>query len=55
MEPTQIEIFTGISGVVFNQCFENRIIHKVDDLGVSFLSLLDLRKNKKAYGWSFLN
>lgn len=55
VEPTRIEILTGISGVAFNQCFQNRIIHKVDDLGVPFLSLLDLRKNKKAYGWSFLN
>lgn len=50
VEPTRIEILTGISGVVFNQCFQNRIIHKVNDLEVPFLSLKDLRKNKKASG-----
>ena len=50
MEPTRIEILTGISGVVFNQCFQKQVTHRIEDLELPFLSLLDLRKNKKASG-----
>lgn len=50
VEPTRIEILTGISGVVFNQCFQNRILHKVGAIELPFLSLKDLRKNKKVSG-----
>ena len=50
VEPTRIEILTGISGVVFNQCFQNRIIHQIDGIELPFLSLNDLRNNKKASG-----
>lgn len=50
LEPTRIEILTGISGVIFNQCFQNKLLYQVDELELPFLSLNDLRKNKKASG-----
>jgi len=50
VEPTRIEILTGISGVEFGQCFPNRVIQQMDDLDVPFLSLHDLRANKEAAG-----
>ena len=50
VEPMRIEILTGLSGVEFAPCFTNRVTRRIDDLDVPFLSLADLRDNKRAAG-----
>lgn len=48
--PLRIEILTSIDGVEFKECYTNRNIVKIDNVPVSFISLPDLKKNKKASG-----
>lgn len=48
--PMRIEILTTISGVSFEECFNNRQIAEVDDVNINFISLQDLKKNKAASG-----
>jgi hypothetical protein len=50
VEPARIEILTGISGVTFESCYPRRVIDRIDDVEVPFVSLLDLRENKRAAG-----
>jgi len=50
IEPNRIEILTGISGVVFESCFQKRVLHTLEGMKLPFLSLKDLRQNKKASG-----
>jgi predicted nucleotidyltransferase len=49
-EPRKIQVMTGIDGVEFTECFENRIELEVDGGMVNFISLEDLLKNKIASG-----
>ncbi|MFN0216266.1 MAG: DUF6036 family nucleotidyltransferase [Saprospiraceae bacterium] len=46
----KIEVVTTISGVSFEECYQNRLIVDIDGLSVNYLSLNDLRKNKLASG-----
>lgn len=48
--PLRIEILTSIDGVEFAECYRNKRIVTIDDIDVSFISLEDLKKNKKASG-----
>lgn len=48
--PFRLELLTTISGVEFETCYQNRIIHEFDDIQVNLISLNDLRKNKLASG-----
>lgn len=48
--PLRIEVLTSIDGVEFSKCYENRQIITIDDEKVNFISLNDLKKNKKASG-----
>jgi len=48
--PLRIEILTSIDGVEFAECYRNKRIVTIDDIDVSFISLKDLKKNKKASG-----
>ena len=48
--PLRIEILTAISGVDFEDSYENRIEEVLDGVEVSIISLRDLRKNKRASG-----
>ena len=48
--PFRIEILTTLSGVSFKECYARRQRHVVDDLEVDFLSLADLKTNKRAAG-----
>ena len=50
VEPTRIEILTGISGVEFDQCFDRRVEADLSGLCVPFIGLGDLRANKSAAG-----
>ena len=48
--PVRIKIATGISGVNFAECYAARVIHVLDGLEVSLISLHDLKLNKRAAG-----
>ena len=48
--PLRIEILTAIDGVAFKECYKNRNIVEIDGISVGFISLSDLKKNKKASG-----
>jgi len=48
--PLRIEILTSIDGVEFTECYGNRKAVTIDDINIDFISLEDLKKNKKASG-----
>jgi hypothetical protein len=48
--PVRIEVITGASGVDFNECFPKRDVIEIDGIPVNFISLQDLKKNKRAAG-----
>ena len=48
--PLRIEILTSIDGVEFSECYAHKQAAIIDDVEVNFISLGDLKKNKKASG-----
>ena len=46
--PVQTKVITGASGVEFNECYSRREIVEIDDIPVNFISLDDLKSNKRA-------
>lgn len=46
--PVRIELITGASGVKFSECYSRREVIEVDGIPVNFISLEDLKTNKKA-------
>ena len=46
----RLEISTGISGVEFEECYNNRIVDTLDDVEVNIIDLPHLKANKKAAG-----
>jgi len=48
--PMRIEIFTTISGVKFEECFQQRVVDEIDGIEVNIISLKQLKINKKASG-----
>jgi len=48
--PNRIEIQTRIDGVVFPDCYSRRILGELDGVSVAFISLPDLKANKRASG-----
>jgi hypothetical protein len=48
--PLRLEILTTISGVVFDECFENRLVIQIDDLSINTINLQDLKRNKLSSG-----
>lgn len=48
--PVRLEVITSASGVDFRECFSNREILEVDGIPINFISLEDLKKNKRAAG-----
>ncbi|ETR70718.1 MAG: hypothetical protein OMM_08609 [Candidatus Magnetoglobus multicellularis str. Araruama] len=48
--PIRIEILTNISGVKFQECYNNRIVDDLDGLKVNFINATHLKINKKASG-----
>lgn len=49
-EPNRIDILMGISGVNFNDAWNNKLTIEYEGLTLNFISLADLRKNKKESG-----
>ncbi len=48
--PVRIELLTGVSGVNFDDCFEQREVVEIDGIPVNIISLSMLKKNKMASG-----
>jgi hypothetical protein len=48
--PLRIEVLTSIDGVEFSECYKNKQTVLIDDVNVCFISLEDLKKNKKESG-----
>lgn len=49
--PLRIDLMTSIDGVVFDEAYERRVeIELAEGLRMPFLSLADLRRNKRASG-----
>ncbi len=46
--PVRIEVITGASGVSFLECYSRREVVEIDDILLNFISLEDLKVNKKA-------
>ncbi|NJK43567.1 MAG: hypothetical protein HC933_04225 [Pleurocapsa sp. SU_196_0] len=48
--PTKLEVTNFIDGVTFEECYANRLRTMLDGLEVNIMSLIDLRRNKRASG-----
>jgi hypothetical protein len=48
--PMRIEILTSISGVSFEECYQERQVDTLDEVEVNFISLQHLKINKQASG-----
>ena len=48
--PVRIEMLTAISGVTFDECYEDRIEDVLGGVEVSLISLRDLKTNKRTSG-----
>jgi len=46
--PVRIEVITGASGVSFLECYSRREVVEIDGIVLNFISLEDLKVNKKA-------
>ena len=46
--PNRIDLSTGLAGLDFTSCWENRVIMSFGNTMANFISLSDLKKNKKA-------
>jgi len=46
--PVRIEVITGASGVDFAECYSRREVIEIDGIPVNFISLEDLKENKRA-------
>jgi len=49
-EPFRLEIFTRIPGIEFTECYPRRVFTSISGSDVPFISLEDLKVNKKASG-----
>jgi predicted nucleotidyltransferase len=48
--PFRIELMTSIDGVMFDACAQRALVVEIDGTSVPFISLEDLRANKRAAG-----
>lgn len=46
--PVRLEVITSASGVTFNECYSNREVVEIEGIPINFISLQDLKKNKRA-------
>jgi len=46
----RLEITTSISGVEFDECYQARVVDRIDGIEVSLIDLQHLKKNKRASG-----
>ena len=50
LPPIRIEILTDISGVEFDECYQQKVTDVIDGVQVNIISLKHLKINKKATG-----
>lgn len=50
MSPVRIDLLTGIDGVEFEYCYKRRVVSKIAQIEVNFISREDLIKNKAFTG-----
>jgi predicted nucleotidyltransferase len=50
VEPDRIDILCSTKGITFEECFQNKVVVKIEDTSYNFINLDDLLKNKKAVG-----
>ncbi|MBM3957045.1 MAG: hypothetical protein FJ313_03210, partial [Gemmatimonadetes bacterium] len=48
--PFRIELMTSISGVAFDECYEERLVERLGDTEIPFIGLHHLKANKRAAG-----
>lgn len=48
--PVRIEVITGASGVDFSECYSRKELIEIDGVPLNFISLKDLKTNKRACG-----
>jgi hypothetical protein len=48
--PLRIDIINSLSGVTFEECYNEHTIFNIDDLSLPVIGLKQLKKNKKASG-----
>lgn len=48
--PVRIEVITGATGVDFAECYSRREVIEIDGIAINFISLEDLKANKRACG-----
>ena len=48
--PLRIDIINSLSGVTFEECYNEHTIFNIDDLSLPVIGLQQLKKNKKASG-----
>ena len=48
--PVRLEVITSASGIAFDECYSNREVINIDGIPINFISLQDLKKNKRAAG-----
>jgi len=48
--PVRIEVITGASGVDFAECYSRREVIEINGISINFISLQDLKTNKRACG-----
>jgi len=48
--PFRIELMTSISGVAFDECYEERLVERPGDTEIPFIGLHHLKANKRAAG-----
>ena len=49
-DPLRFDIINDIDGVVFADCYGRRVETNIDGIEIKFISLADLKKNKRASG-----
>ena len=50
LPPVRLEVITSASGVDFNECYSDREVIEIGGVLINFISLQDLKKNKRAAG-----
>jgi len=48
--PYRIDLITGVSGLVFQECYDKRLVTVLDGVSVNVIDLESLKKNKRATG-----
>jgi hypothetical protein len=49
-EPLRFDIINDIDGVAFDECYQRRVVTELGGIEVNFISLPDLKRNKRAAG-----